>query len=54
MKTIDNKTKEIERWKKAQENLEEFKKIIEVIKQYPVKILKIPSPCGPYKPEPAF
>lgn len=50
MKTIDNKTKGIEKWKQAEKDLEEFNKIIEIIKQYLVKILKIPPPCKPYEP----
>jgi hypothetical protein len=45
MNTIDEKVRDISRWRKAQENLDDFYKMMELIKQYPVNPMEpAPSP----------
>lgn len=48
MKTIDDKLKDCERWKKAEKSLQDFDEMMKLIKKYPL----IPSqepPCQPYE-----
>ncbi len=50
MKTIDDKIKECERWKKAEEDLKNFDEMIELIKKYPLIPSQDPPPPPPYLP----
>lgn len=37
MNTIEDRIKDCERWKQAEENLKRFKETMELVKQYPIK-----------------
>ena len=46
MNSIDDA---IKKWKKAEEELERFNEMMELIERYPVKTWKPAPPCGPYR-----
>ncbi len=48
MRTIDNKINDSKKWKKAEENLREFNKIIKLIEKYSSNLIK-PVPSPPYE-----
>jgi len=54
MKTIDEKIKNSQRWRKAQENLDNFMEMIMVVKQYPIKPIEQPLPSPPYSPQESY
>jgi len=48
MNTIDEKVRDTPKWRKAQENLNEFYKKMELVKQYPVKPMELPPSSPPW------
>lgn len=38
---VDERIKEIERWKKAESKLKEFESMMELVKKYPIKLIKL-------------
>jgi len=44
MKTIEEKMRLSKKWKDAEIRLENFNKIIELIKEYPPKLMQYPNP----------
>ncbi len=46
MNSIDDAIKQ---WKKAEEDLERFNEMMELIEKYPVKTWRPAPPCGPYR-----
>ena len=49
MNTIEDRMKDCERWKQAEENLKRFKGTVELVKQYPIKPMKRAPPSPPYE-----
>jgi len=49
MKLINNQTKNIEKWKKAEQNLEEFYEVIRLVKKYPIKPIEKSVNSQPYQ-----
>ena len=50
MNTIEDRMKDCERWKQAEEKLKRFKERIELVKQYPLKRpVKQEPPPPPYE-----
>jgi len=49
MKTIDQKIQSSNRWKEAQENLDNFRKMIKLVEQYPIKPIEQFPPSPPYE-----
>jgi hypothetical protein len=46
---LEENIRDTPRWKKAIDNLREFEKIMELIKQYPIKPMERAPPCQPYE-----
>ena len=48
MLSIEERIQDSQRWKKAQENLEEFDRKMDLIKKYPLKPMEPIPPSPPY------
>lgn len=48
MQTIEDNVQDCQRWEKAQKNLEEFRKKMDLIRQYPIKPIQCPPPPPQY------
>ena len=48
MQTIDKKIQDCKSWREAQKNLENFEKIILLMKKYPAKSMQQPPLSPPY------
>ncbi len=48
MKTIEEKLKDSQSWKKAQETLANFEEIMKLVRKYPIKPMQSPLPSPPY------
>ncbi|MFH1173829.1 MAG: hypothetical protein V1725_01715 [archaeon] len=46
---LEQTIQETPRWKQALANLEEFRKMMELIRQYPIKPTERAPPCPPYE-----